>query len=61
MMWLHRSQAAFPQARVVAVAECGTHTVFDAVVGSYGTAEVVLARELIGRVRPGILLLADRG
>ena len=37
--------AAFPQARVVAVAECGTHTVFDAVVGSYGTAEVVLARE----------------
>lgn len=24
-------QAAFPQARVVAVAECGTHAVFDAV------------------------------
>ena len=54
-------KAAFPQARVVAVAECGTHAVFDAVVGSYGTAKVVLARELIGRVRPGMLLLADRG
>ena len=54
-------KAAFPQARVVAVAECGTHAVFDAVVGAYGTAEVVLARELIGRVGPGMVLLADRG
>ena len=54
-------KAAFPQARLVAVAECGTHAVFDAVVGAYGTAEVVLARELIGRVGPGMLLLADRG
>jgi hypothetical protein len=25
-------QAAFPQARVVALAECGTHAMFDAVV-----------------------------
>ena len=54
-------QAAFPQARVVAVAECGTHAMFDAVVGPYSTAENTLAAELMDRLEPGMLLLADRG
>jgi len=54
-------QAAFPQARLVAVAECGTHAVFDAVVGPYSTGENTLAGELIDRLEPGMLLLADRG
>ena len=54
-------RAAFPQARVVALAECGTHVIFDAVVGSYSTAENTLARELVDRLEPGMLLLADRG
>jgi hypothetical protein len=54
-------QAAFPQARIVALAECGTHAVFDAVVGSYTTAENTLAREVIDRLEPGMLVLADRG
>jgi len=54
-------QAAFPQARVVALAECGTHAMFDAVVGSYTTAENTLARDLIERLEPGMLVLADRG
>ncbi len=54
-------QAAFPQVRLVALAECGTHAMFDAVVGRYTTSEVELARRLIGRLRPGMLLLADRG
>lgn len=54
-------RAAFPQARVVALAECGTHAMFDAVVGSYTTAENTLARELIERLEPGMLVLADRG
>jgi Insertion element 4 transposase N-terminal/Transposase DDE domain len=54
-------QAAFPQARVVAIAECGTHAMFDAVVGPYSTAENTLAAELIDRLGPGMLLLADRG
>ena len=30
-------QAAFPQARVVALAECGTHAIFAAAVGAYTT------------------------
>jgi hypothetical protein len=54
-------RAAFPQARVVAVAECGTHAVFDAAVGPYTTAENTLARQVIDRLTPGMLLLADRG
>ena len=54
-------RAAFPQARVVALAECGTHVMFDAVVGAYTTAENALARELVDRLQPGMLLLADRG
>ena len=54
-------QSAFPQARLVALAECGTHAVFDATVGAYTTGENTLAGELIDRLEPGMLLLADRG
>jgi len=54
-------RAAFPQVRVVALAECGTHAMFDAVIGPYTDSETKLARELLGRVQPGMLLLADRG
>lgn len=54
-------RAAFPQARVVALAECATHVMFDAVVGAYSTAENTLARELVDRLQPGMLVLADRG
>lgn len=54
-------QAAFPQARVVALAECGTHAVFAAEVGTYSESEAVLADRLVDRLRPGMLLTADRG
>jgi Insertion element 4 transposase N-terminal/Transposase DDE domain len=54
-------QAAFPQARVVAMAECATHAIVDAVVGSYTTAENTLAVDLVDRLVPGMLALADRG
>jgi hypothetical protein len=54
-------QAAFPQVRVVALVECGTHAIFDAAVGPYSRAENTLAREVIDRLEPGMLLLADRG
>ncbi len=54
-------QAAFPQARVVAVAECGTHAIFDAVVGKYTTSESALSGDLLSRLGKGMLCLADRG
>ena len=34
---------------------------FDAVIGGCSTSEVALADQLIGRLQPGMLLLADRG
>jgi hypothetical protein len=54
-------KSAFPQARLVALAECGTHAVFDAVIGACRTSEIELARELVSRLTPGMLVLADRG
>ncbi len=54
-------RSAFPQARVVALAECGTHALFEAVIGPYTTSENALSGELLARLRPGMLCLADRG
>jgi hypothetical protein len=54
-------RSAFPQARVVALAECGTHAIFEAVVGPYTTPENTLARDLLECLEPGMLVLADRG
>src|SRR6476619_2817110 len=45
----------------VAVAECGTHAIFDAVLGACRTSEIEMARALAGRLEPGMLVLADRG
>jgi len=55
----HRS--AFPKARVVAVAECGTHAFVAAEVGAYTVGEKTLAQRLYPRLRPDELLTADRG
>ena len=54
-------QASFPQARIVALAECGTHAVFAAEIGKYAQSEVSLAERLLTALEPGMLLLADRG
>jgi hypothetical protein len=45
----------------VALAECGTHAIFDAVVGAYTTPENTMAGDLLDRLEPGMLALADRG
>ena len=52
---------AFPQLRVVALAESGTHAIFDAAIGPYGSAERMLAESLFGSLQKGMLCLADRG
>jgi hypothetical protein len=54
-------KSAFPQARLLAVAECGTHAIFAATIGGYGDAETKLAEHLLPALSPGMLLLADRG
>ena len=50
----------FPQVRLVAVGECGTHAVVDAELGGVTTGEQTLAAPLISRFAPGMLVLADR-
>jgi hypothetical protein len=48
----------FPRLWLVMLVECGTRAVIDAAFGR--ESEVVLAGRLIGSLRPGMLLLADR-
>lgn len=54
-------QAAFPQARVVGLAECGTHAMFAARVGVYADSEATLTEPLLAKLGPGMVLTADRG
>jgi hypothetical protein len=52
---------AFPQVRVLGLAECGSHAIIDAAVGSYRQGEQTLAESVLRSLLPGMLLLADRG
>ena len=54
-------EGAYPQIRVVALAECGTHAMFAAAAGPYSTGEPTLARDLATKAAPGMLVVADRG
>jgi hypothetical protein len=56
-----RGKSGYPQLRFVTLAECGTHVLFGAEVGDYGTGETTLARSVIEHLRPDMLCLADRG
>lgn len=55
-----RGETAFPQLRFVALAECGTHVLLNAVPGAYATSELKLAEAVIPHVDPTMLLMADR-
>ena len=54
-------KGGYPQARVVALIECGTHAVVDAVIGGRRQGETTLAMALAPSAGPGTLVLADRG
>jgi hypothetical protein len=56
-----RGHSGFPQLRLLALLETGTHAVFAAAVAGLSTGEVGLAREAVAHLRPGMLCLADRG
>jgi hypothetical protein len=51
----------YPKVKVVGLAECGTHAVIDANIGGVRTDERDLARPLLARFEPDMLILADRG
>jgi hypothetical protein len=52
---------AFPQLRLVGLAECGTHAICDVAMGPYQTPENSLADELVQSLGTGMLCMADRG
>ncbi|MGH2930933.1 MAG: IS4 family transposase, partial [Solirubrobacteraceae bacterium] len=52
---------AFPQLRMVALSEAGTHAICEVALGAYTTGENALADELLGALKKGMLCLADRG
>lgn len=56
-----RGQSAYPQVRVLALVETGTHAVFGAAFGSYYEAEVGLAEPLLPQLTADMLCLCDRG
>lgn len=56
-------QGSYPQLRLVALVACGTRALLDAAIGpawGKGSGERALARSLLGSLRPGMLVLADR-
>ncbi|MEU9115648.1 IS4 family transposase [Streptomyces sp. NPDC048483] len=56
-----QEKSAYPQVRVAALVECGTHAVFAAETGPLAVHETELAQRLFGALTPGMLVLADRG
>jgi hypothetical protein len=53
--------SAFPQVRVVGLAECGTHAMVAAALDSWRTYERALLQRLLPQFQPDMLVLADRG
>ena len=56
-----RGVGAFPQLRMVGLAECGTHALVDVAVGPLAEGEQTLAARVLRALAPGMLLAADRG
>jgi hypothetical protein len=54
------TRSAYPKARVVALAECGTHAFLAARIGAWSAGEKTLAMDLYPRLRGEELLTADR-
>jgi transposase IS4-like protein/DDE family transposase len=57
----HLADSPYPQARIVALLECGSRAVVAAEVASCHTGEREMAQQLLDRVDQQTLLLADRG
>src|SRR4029450_13293675 len=55
-----QGRSAFPKARVVALAECGTHAFVAAEIDRYSVGEKTLAHRLYPRLHADELLTADR-
>ncbi len=52
--------SSYPMLRLLALVSCGTRTVIDAVFGPLSSGETTYAASLLGSLREGMVLLADR-
>ena len=52
---------AFPQVRVLGLAECGSHAIINVALGPYKQGEQTLAESVTTSMTAGMLVLADRG
>ena len=55
-----RLRGAFPQLRLVVLAECGTRALITAAVGAYSTGEKTLTAGVLAGLDPTMVVLADR-
>jgi hypothetical protein len=55
-----RGKSAYPQIRFVTLLENGTHVLFGAVMDAFHVGEITLAMKVLGRLKRGMLCLADR-
>ena len=55
-----QGKAAYPQLRFVGLLEGGTHVMFATALGAYTDSETSLFGQLIARLKPDMLCLADR-
>src|SRR5918995_3442272 len=55
-----RGDSGFPQLRLLAPLETGTHAIFAAALAGVATGEITLARRIMAHLQPGMLCLADR-
>jgi hypothetical protein len=53
-------RSAFPQARVVALGECGSHAMVGAALGGCRSGEQSLAQRLLGWLESNMVVIADR-
>jgi len=55
-----RGHSAYPQIRFVSLVENGTHVLFGSQMADYRSSEIALAKQVLPRLRQGMLCLADR-
>jgi hypothetical protein len=55
-----RGVSGFPQLRLLALLETGTHAIFAAALDGVATGEITLAHRIVAHLTPGMLCLADR-
>lgn len=56
-----KGEGAFPAMRIVGLAECGTHAIVAAALGTWTTSERTLTPKLLSALDPDMIVVLDRG